>query len=311
MVAERWTDPQWLGGAHAWIDEQLARLGLRRAGETEQAAVNPWSVVLRVPTGDGQVWFKASAESLRHEAALVGLLAARRPDAVPALLAADPDNGWTLTADAGECLRTVIQRERSLERWFEVLTMYAAVQLDLAGDVERMLALGVPDLRLATLPDRYDRLMDEIDAEPGLRASSGRVAELADELACYGLPELLQHDDLHDGQVFLQDGRPLLTDWGDACISHPFFTLSVTLEGVIARGLDDEDGSEDIAPYRDAYLAAFAARYDGDLVAAATTATRLGWAARAINGHIPGDDGPTRTRLRMFVDRLGSDRLGG
>ena len=91
-------------------------------------------------------------------------------------------------------------------------------------------------------------------------------------------------------------------DWGDACISHPFFTLSVTLEGVIAWGLDDEENSEDIAPYRDAYLKPFAERYAGDLVAAATTAIRLGWAARAVNGHIPGDDNPTLTRLRMFVD---------
>ena len=84
------------------------------------------------------------------------------------------------------------------------------------------------------------------------------MRELADELAAYGLPELLQHDDLHDGQVFVRDGRHLLMDWGDACISHPFFTLSVTLEGVIAWGLDDEEDSEDIAPYRDAYLEPFA-----------------------------------------------------
>ncbi len=77
-------------------------------------------------------------------------------------------------------------------------------------------------------------------------------------------------------------------DWGDACISHPFFTLSVTLEGVLAWGLDDEEDSEDTAPYRDAYLKPFAERYDGDLVAAATLATRLGWACRAVNGHVPG-----------------------
>jgi hypothetical protein len=55
-----------------------------------------------------------------------------------------------------------------------------------------------------------------------------------------------------------------LMDWGDACISHPFFTLSVTLEGVIAWGLDDVEGSVDTAPFRDAYLAPFADRYDAE-----------------------------------------------
>ena len=31
-------------------------------------------------------------------------------------------------------------------------------------------------------------------------------------------------------------------------------------------------------------------------------ALRLGWVCRAINGHVPGDDGATRTRLKMFLD---------
>ena len=31
-------------------------------------------------------------------------------------------------------------------------------------------------------------------------------------------------------------------------------------------------------------------------------ALRLGWVCRAVNGHVPGDDGPTRTRLKMFLD---------
>jgi hypothetical protein len=297
-----WQDPDWLAGAYAWTEEQLANLGLTRSGDIEQPHVYPWSTVLRVPTDEGTVWFKANTEQLRHEASLVDVIARRRPDAVPPMLAFDPGTGWMLMADAGEQLRTVVPRERSLARWLDVLGLYAGVQLDLAGDVGALLELGVPDMRLATLPDKYDLLMDEIDAEPRFRNASGRVRELADELATYGLPELLQHDDLHDGQVFVLDGRHLLMDWGDACISHPFFTLSVTLEGVLAWGLDDEENSEDTAPYRDRYLAPFAEKYDADLVAAATVATRLGWACRAVNGHVPGDNKQTNTRLRMFLD---------
>ena len=60
---------------------QLARLGLRRTGEIEQPHVYPWSTVLRVPTDGGDVWFKANDDALRHEAALVELLAAGAPTA--------------------------------------------------------------------------------------------------------------------------------------------------------------------------------------------------------------------------------------
>ncbi len=131
------------------------------------------------------------------------------------------------------------------------------------------------------LPDKYDRLMDVIDADQRFRAASGLVRELCDEVAAYGITETLQHDDLHDAQVFVRDGRLLLMDWGDACISHPFFSLSVTLEGVLSWGLDDAEDSVDTTPFRDAYLAPFAERYDVDLAAACAPATRLGSAGRA------------------------------
>jgi hypothetical protein len=301
-MGDRWRDPSWLTGAHGWIDSELARLGLRRTAGIEQPHVYPWSTVLRVPTEAGNVWFKANAESMRHEAALVELLSGRRPDCVPAPLATDPGRGWMLMADAGEQLRQILPVERDLDRWKDVLGLCAGVQLDLADAVDTLLELGVPDLRLATLPEKYERFVAEIDAEPRFRRAAGHVAELCDALTGYGIPETIQHDDLHDGQVFVKDGRHLLMDWGDACVSHPFFTLSVTLEGVVAWGLDDVENSVDTAPFRDAYLRPFAERYDADLVAATETALRLGWVCRAVNGHVPGEDKATQARLRMFLD---------
>ena len=100
----------------------------------------------------------------------------------------------------------------------------------------------------------------------------------------------------------MRDGRNLVLDWGDSCVSHPFLSLSVTLEGVIAWGLDDVEDSVDTAPYRDAYLAPFAERYDGDLAAACEIAMRLGWVCRAVNGHLDSETAHTHTRLRMWLD---------
>jgi len=66
------------------------------------------------------------------------------------------------------------------------------------------------------------------------------------------------------------------------------------------------ENSVDTAPFRDAYLAPYSAAYPDlappELLTATDIATRLGWACRAINGHVPGDDGPTRARLGMFLD---------
>ena len=301
MGVEQWQGNGFIGEAHRWIDEQLAGIGVARSNGIEQPHVYPWSTVMRVPTEDGPLWFKANDAALRHEAGIVDLLSSRHPEAVPPLLARDRQRGWMLMTDAGQNLRAVVPRERSLARWLDVLGLYARVQVGTAADVDHLLAIGVPDMRLATLPDKYDDLVARVDAGPRFREASGLVRDLAVELSEAGIPESLQHDDLHDGPVFVRDGRHLLLDWGDACVSHPVFTLSVTLQGVIAWGLDDVEGSEDVAPYRDAYLAPYAERFPGDLVRAAEVAMRLGWACRAVNGHVPGDEESTLTRLRMFL----------
>ena len=213
-----------------------------------------------------------------------------------------------LMADAGERLRELVARERSLARFLDVLPLYASVQVDLAPRAEELVALGVPDLRLAVLPAKYEALLDEQSTRLGedeerLRAKVPWVREASEELAAFGIPETIEHDDFHDGQIFVKDGRYLLLDWGDACVSHPFFTLAVTLEGVIAWGVDDVENSEDIAPYRDAYLGPFAAYgTQAELERAVELALRLGWVCRAVNGDIPGDTDGSNVRLRMFLD---------
>jgi len=295
-----------LAGAHAWVDEQADALGLERTDDVEQPHVRVWSTVLKVPTTAGPVWFKANHGPLQHEAALVTLLAERVPDQVVPLLAADLDRGWMLMRDAGTRMRELVVVEASLERWHPVLDTVARISVALEDDVGGLLAIGVHDLRLATLPASYAALMEEIDAAPRFRAATHRVAELCEQLAAYGIRESVQHDDLHDGQVFVRDGRHWVVDWGDACVSHPFFVLAVALEGQIAWGLDDVENSVDTGPFRDTFLAPYEAAYPNlshaDLVEAARLATKLGWAARSVNGHLSVDEASTRRRLEMFVD---------
>lgn len=292
----------------AWVDGHLTALGRSRTGAAHPAHSQPWSTVLRVPTEDGDVWVKSVSDDLRHEAAVHSLLAARAPERVPPPLAANLDRGWMLMDDAGRRLREVVAEERSLERWHDVLDATARLQLGATADVPELLATGIPHHRLTRLADDYGTFVARHDIEARFREATPLVAAMSTRLASYGIAESIQHDDLHDGQVFLgrpETGTHLLLDWGDACVSHPFFTLAVTLLGVISWGVDDEEDSEDTRPYRDTYLAPFAQAYGlhvADLADAADLGARLGWACRAVNGHVQGDPDSTQTRLRMFLD---------
>jgi len=132
-----WTEPEWLAQAHEWIGEQVAQLGLGAVGVIDQHHIRPWSTVMRVPTESGDVYFKANTSALRHEAAAVTLLAAHRPDCVEPLLAVDLERGWMLMADAGARLRGIVERERDMTCWLEILPVYAGLQkIDLADHAD-------------------------------------------------------------------------------------------------------------------------------------------------------------------------------
>ena len=243
-----WTQAAWLETAHAWILAELQRLGLALTGPIEQPHVRAWSTVLRVPTRAGDLWFKSNMPALAHEAAVVSVLARRAPDLVPELLAADLERGWMLQADGGTRLR---EAGLDVGCWEEVLPLYAQLQLDAAADRAVLLEAGTPDRTLAVLPELYETLLTGED--PRLRALTPRVAEECAALAARGIPETIQHDDLHDAQVFVADGRYRIFDWGDSCVSHPFFTLTVTLR-VLGHRLELPETAPELDRFRDAYL---------------------------------------------------------
>lgn len=303
--SDRWREPGFVDAAHEWIAARLAERGRSVAAAIEQPHVTDWSTVMRVPTAEGPVWFKANDESMRHEAAVTAIVAPLSGGRVPLPLASDLRTGWMLLADAGPRLRDVISVERSLERWHDVLEACARIQIACEDEVDALLAVGLPDRRLHTLPAAYGELLATLDDVDPRLPGPDAIADLCDRLAAFGIRSTVQHDDLHDGQVFLGSGVHQVLDWGDACVSHPFFTLAVTLEGVIAWGVDDEEGSEGLGPHLASYLGPYGETYpltDADLREAARLAVRLGWVCRAVNGALPQDPGQTHTRLRMFLD---------
>jgi hypothetical protein len=285
-----WTEPDWLESVHDWIRLQLERVGLEAAGKIDQPHVRPWSTVLRAPTSSGPVWFKANVPALAHEAAVVEILAGRRPDLLPELLATDLERGWMLQADGGIRLREVLEENRNYEVWEQILPLYAELQIAVAADQGRLLAAGAPDRRLTMLADQFEELLGEKEALASLTENeldrlhklTPRIAADCRELEAYALPATIQHDDLHDGQVFVRDNRYLFFDWGDACVSHPFFTLVVTL-AVLAHRLELEHGAPELDRFRDAYLEPWTRfRPRSELETAYPIAYRLGVLCRGL-----------------------------
>jgi hypothetical protein len=266
--------PRGAAAVGEWI-----RSYVQPSGPIEVAQIRPSATVLRVPLASGEAWFKACAPVQAFEPRLTAELFARWPDRVAQVLGHDERRAWLLLADAGA---SVGSAGNPPEAWLAALPLYAELQRGEAAHAGDHLAHGVPDLRLGTLPDRYEELTRlDLPLEAGeirlLRNFAPRFTEMCSELAAYEIAETIQHDDLHHANLYKHGGRFRVLDWGDASISHPFASLVVTFRFLQER-TKLQPGDQWFTRLRDAYLEPWGPHLGG----AFGLAIRVGGFARAI-----------------------------
>lgn len=236
--------------ADEWIRQYVEPVGV-----IETVHERPWATVRRVPLANGVAWFKACGPVQAFEPRLTAELFARWPDLVSEVLAYDEARSWLLLADAGTPVGFF---NNTPELWLGILPSYAELQRGEAAHTQDHLAHHVPDLRISTLPQRYEDLLRrdlplESDEIVRLASFAKRFEELCGELAAHDVPETVQHDDLHTGNLYAEGERLRVLDWGDASISHPFASLVV-----IFRFLEEINKLAPADPWfarlRDAYL---------------------------------------------------------
>ncbi len=247
---QRWQDAGWRHVALGWADDRLAGAGVRPSGWTLPHA-RPWSAAFRADTDTGPWWLKANGDGTRHEAGLTALLAALHVPFTPRPLAVDTDLGLSLLPDGGPTVRDAHDGPTPLHVVEGLLADYAAVQRSAEPHTHALIAAGVDDLRPERLPDLLSTQIERMSSlEPPVGLPESDVTRLrhllpafgaaCTELAESGIAPTLQHDDLHDANVFARG--PVFFDWGDAAVGHPFGTLLVSLRSVASRhGLPADD----------------------------------------------------------------------
>ena len=302
-----WARRGWFREASGWVHRQLDALGYQPTGPLRQ--VRCWSVssVMSVPTRPGLTYFKASPAVFARETALTGYLSRSYPGGVPQVLAEDVERRWMLTADLGPSTLGDVDDLRLEE---DALRLLATVQMDQASQVEALATLGCPDRGLGMLRDQIDPLFADTDStmlgRPGgllaeqlrrLRTAAPRLKEMCSDLASFAIPMTLEHGDLDSGNVFVKDGRPVLMDWSDGSVSHPFFSLT-----------SENEVSERGPALRDAYLEQWTAYESADrLVRAYDLSVPLGALHRAVGYQryiLPQMEPSSRWELEEYVPRF-------
>ena len=308
-----WQQPDWQSEAKACIHAALDKNNLELTGEIAQPHVRPWSTVMTVPTNDGMLYFKASASIFAHETVLTDYLARFRPEIFPELLAVDTKRHWMLMRDAGTPLRQFIRTEKSIVRWKDVLPLYVDLQKAMAERTTHLLALGVMDRRLGKLPEMFENLIADksamlLNQEESLTSEEyarlknygPEFARMCEKLTSFGIPETIHHDDFHDGNIFVHDGRIVFTDWGESAITHPFFTLVVMMRSVDnSIGVDFSPESEEV---RDMYLQYWTSHAPLDELKSITKlAQRIGYVNRALTWKMSLNDMPEQLKSEYAI----------
>lgn len=251
--------------------------------------------MFRARTSRGVVWLKCCGPSQAHEPRLTTLLQRAAPRDVPTLIARHPRRDWMLLEDGGRKIREVARGAALMREWERILPRYAELQIALLGRERALLATGTPDHRPARLAGAVRRILedrgvtrrpgyDKLDADDRRRIAAALpgIARAAAELRAFDIGDTIQHDDLHTANVLRRGRRTVVFDWGDACVSHPFLSLTIALRSV-AHHAGVGRGDARIARIRDAYLEPFSSLAPlPALRRAARIGERLGMVSRAL-----------------------------
>jgi hypothetical protein len=245
-LSEGWGTDAFRESLRSWCESIVGPVTAMR-----QQKLRGWATVWRVEAADG-VWFaKQNCPGQQVEPPLVALLARVVPDRVVPVTAAR--DGFLLTPDQGEVFHETAGGD--LENWVRLAREAALLQRELVAHHAELTDIGMTQL----LPEESaDYLSARIEQYAGLAADDPRVlapdvavrlrAHLpvvrrwAEQVAALGLPLTLNHNDLHENNVFDVAGRLRFFDFGDALVTEPLGVLLVPLNILGEKlGADGDD----------------------------------------------------------------------
>jgi hypothetical protein len=218
-LRQPWAHPGGPSDLLAWADRRLAAAGRTRTGPAQQRRTWNLSTLWWLPTDRGPVWLKAVPDFFGHEAAVIDWVGT--PTA-PELVGFG--RGRALLVDVPGPANHEEREPDALRPMVALLTDLQRRAVDRVGE---LLALGVPDRRLAGAVARVDAVVEEWGGEldhTERRALAALVTGLPTRVAAIvdcGVPDTLVHGDFHAGNVAGRPGGQVILDWGDSFVGHP------------------------------------------------------------------------------------------
>lgn len=204
--------------------------------------VRTWarSMLWSIETDHGRFWVKQVPGVFAHEVAVTALLTDVDPGSVAPAFAADVERGRMITVHVDGPLLVDV---REPEAWTATLARLAELQRVLAEDPEALRVAGVASAPVGELAGALERLLaDDRVTRTGapdalsageirdLQAKVATIDEACAALEATGVPDSLDHGDLSARQVIVGEMGPVILDWSDGSLTHPFLSAAAFLD---------------------------------------------------------------------------------
>jgi hypothetical protein len=234
-----WSQAGWYERVTKWVNESVEKTGAKVSGLPVQIRVWALSCVLRVDTNKGSLYFKALPDFFGHEPILAKYLDEHFPKYTVEVVAVEPNEHWMLMKEyAGS-------EPETYDDWYKILKAMKEIQTLCTKSLDAFLALDCSDRRLTVLPSLLEPVIEDLK-KPGMLEFYGVNDEEAEELtrrirllpdlcaqlADFGIEETIVHGDLWGPNTIVRDTKsdkgPVIFDWTDASIGHPFFDIYIS-----------------------------------------------------------------------------------
>lgn len=228
-----------------WAIHTLLQKEYNLLGDFEDVQATAWSSVSRILTSLGYVYLKLTPPLLGLEPTIIQILREKLQETVPIIIDINKSLNCFLMKDAGKPFYHFNTSENRINIICDGISSYKNIQNKSIPFVNDFIKLGVPDWRIKNLPILYEKLISKKDLliEDGfpetdinkLYLTLDKCASYCEQLDKYRIPETLDHCDLHGGNILIDEKIRVVTiiDWGETVITHPFFSLSFLLRGLV------------------------------------------------------------------------------
>jgi Phosphotransferase enzyme family len=264
--------PGWMEELLAWVQDEIAPLGLRVTGDFRQLGAGGSFNLTRIETTRNAVWFKATGEPHGHELSLTLVLAELFQAYMPRVIGVHAGwNGWLSENAPGRSLGEVTD----CSPWERAAEALAELQIRSIGKSLQLIAAGARDLRISRLAERIDAFLSRMSelmamqekrspaplADCELRRLGDRLKQSCTLLEAFGLPHTVGHLDFNPGNIFVDGDQCVFLDWAEGAISNPLLTFEYLAEHMVRAGLPKPESEQRLV---NRYLRPWACFYSAD-----------------------------------------------